>query len=121
MDREDLKSYCLSKKGTTAEFPFGPDALVLKVLGKMFALIPWGDPQDTPNISLKCDPMLAEILRQTYPDHVKPAYHMNKRHWNGVTVDGTIPDDEVLEMIDNSYELVVKGLTRKAREQLAAL
>ncbi len=118
MDHDDLKTYCLDKKGTTAEFPFGPDALVLKVRGKMFALIPVGDVEKTPSISLKCDPVLAEMQRQTYPGTVSGAYHMNKRHWNTVIVDGTVPDDELLEMIDHSYELVVKGLTKAERAAL---
>jgi predicted DNA-binding protein (MmcQ/YjbR family) len=117
MDRAALRDYCLSKAGTTAEFPFGPDVEVLKVVGKMFALIP----TDTPlSISLKCDPALAEILRQTYPA-VIPGYHLSKKHWNTVSVDGSVPEDEVLEMIDHSYELVVKGLTKAQREKLVGV
>ena len=115
MNRDVLRDYCLSQKAATAEFPFGPEAQVFKVMGKMFALMPVD--ADPPTISLKCDPVLAEMLRQTYPA-VVPAYHMNKRHWNGVTVDGSIPKDEVLEMIDNSYALVVKGLTKAQRDEL---
>ncbi len=115
MDRAALRDYCLSKAGTTAEFPFGPDAEVFKVIGKMFALIPTDAPL---SISLKCDPALAEILRQTYPA-VIPGYHLSKKHWNTVSVDGSVPQDEVLEMIDHSYELVVKGLKKAEREKLA--
>lgn len=119
MDRDDLKNYCVAKQGTTAEFPFGPDVLVMKVGGKMFALIPVGEADPT-SISLKCDPTLAEMQRQTYPGTVKPGYHLNKRHWNTVMVDGTIPDDELLEMIDHSYELIVQSLPKAKREGLGS-
>ncbi len=115
MERDALRDYCLSKKGTTAEFPFGPDAEVFKVMGKMFALIPTD--AAPPTISLKCDPALAEILRQTYPA-VIPGYHLNKKHWNTVAVDGSVPEDEVLEMIDHSYEQVVRGLKKSERDKL---
>lgn len=117
MDRTALQDYCLSKAGTTAEFPFGPEAEVFKVIGKMFALIPMDAPL---SISLKCDPALAEILRQTYPA-VIPGYHLSKKHWNTISIDGSVPDDEVLEMIDHSYDLVVKGLKKSERERLAGL
>lgn len=115
MNRLMLRDYCLAKAGTTAEFPFGPDAEVFKVIGKMFALVPVDAPL---SISLKCDPALAEILRQTYPA-VIPGYHLSKKHWNTVFVDGSVPEDEVLEMIDQSYNLVVKGLKKADRERLA--
>jgi predicted DNA-binding protein (MmcQ/YjbR family) len=115
MDRKALCHYCLNKAGTTAEFPFGPEAEVFKVMGKMFALIPTDSPL---SISLKCDQALAEILRQTYPA-VTPGYHLSKKHWNTVLVDGSVPEDEVLEMIDHSYSLVVNGLKKADREKLA--
>lgn len=112
---EPLRAYLLTKPGTTEELPFGPDALVFKVLGKMFAIVSW---QATPlSISLKCDPNLALLLRDTYAA-VTPGYHLNKRLWNSVLLDGEVPDDEVEEMIDASYELVVKGLTKAQRVQL---
>jgi predicted DNA-binding protein (MmcQ/YjbR family) len=114
MNRSELRAYCLSKRGAREDFPFGEDVAVYKVMGKMFALIPVDAP---PQISLKCDPTFAEVLRQTYAA-VTPAYHLNKQHWNGVRVDDSIPDDEIQEMIDHSYELVVKGLSKKAREKL---
>lgn len=117
LDREDLRAHCLSQPGATEDFPFGPDAAVYKVAGKMFALIPVG--AQPPGISLKCDPVRAVMLRETFPAIV-PAYHMNKKHWNGITVDGSVPDDEVLELIDHAYQLVVAGLTRKQREMLAS-
>jgi predicted DNA-binding protein (MmcQ/YjbR family) len=90
---------------------------VYKVGGKMFALIP----DDAPlRISLKCDPVLAEILRERYAA-VTAAYHFNKRHWNGVAVDGSVPDALVREWVDDSYALVVKSLPRAVRETLGAL
>ncbi len=113
---QPLRTYLLAKAETTEEEPFGPDVLVFKVVGKMFALVPW---QERPlTISLKCDPHLAEILRNTYAA-VQPGYHLNKRHWNTVTLDGSIADDEIREMIDASYALVVKGLKKVDRERLA--
>jgi predicted DNA-binding protein (MmcQ/YjbR family) len=115
MDRNALREYCLGKKSALAEFPFGPDAEVFKVMGKMFALIPVTD--DPPSISLKCNPVRAEMLRQTYAA-VKPGYHLNKRHWNTLTSDGSIPNDEVRELIDHSYDLVVSGLKKADQEQL---
>ena len=118
MTLAELQSYLLGKKATTEETPFGPEALVYKVAGKMFALVAW---QAEPlTISLKCEPGQALFLRDLYPA-VRPGYHMNKTHWNTVTLDGSIPDDEVVEMIDDSYDLVVKSLTRAQREQLAGL
>ncbi len=115
MNWEQLQAYCLGKKGTVEERPFGPQALVYKVLGKMFALIAWEvDPLD---ISLKCDPDEALFLRDIYPA-VRPGYHMNKRHWNTITIDGSIPQTELLRMIDDSYALVVKGLTKDQRSEL---
>ncbi len=110
-----LRAYLLAKPGTTEELPFGPDALVFKVLGKMFALVAW---QETPlSISLKCEPNLALLLRGTYAA-VTPGYHLNKRHWNTVVLDGEVPEDEVAEMIDASYALVVKGMTNAQRAQI---
>lgn len=83
----------------------------------MFALMPVDRRDEPPSINLKCDPVLAEMLRTIY-DAVKPGYHMDKRHWNTVIVDGSIPMPEIYEMIDNSYDLVVKGLPKDARERL---
>ncbi len=114
MDRNDLRNYCLSHAAAVEDFPFGDGVAVMKVMGKMFALIPIDAP---PRISLKCEPTLAEILRQTYPA-VTPGYHLNKRHWNSIEVDGSIPDDEIRDMIDTSYDLVVKSLPKTQREQL---
>jgi predicted DNA-binding protein (MmcQ/YjbR family) len=115
MNRNDLAAYCLSKTAAQVEQPFGPDVDVFKVMGKVFALIPVVS--DPPNISLKCDPVFATMLRDTYPA-VTPGYHLNKRHWNSVKVDGSVADDEIEEWIDHSYEQVVKGLTKVQRERL---
>lgn len=113
LNSTQLRNQCLSQKGAYEDFPFGPDAAVYKVMGKMFALI-GGE-----SISLKCDPMLAQILREKYAA-VIPGYHMNKRHWNTIEADGSVPDDELIELIEHSYELVVKGLRKADREKLAA-
>ncbi|GAB4345104.1 MAG: MmcQ/YjbR family DNA-binding protein [Phototrophicales bacterium] len=115
LTKQDLRAYCNTFMEAEETFPFGENVLVFKVVGKMFALIPLDD--EPASISLKCDPQLAMVLRQTYPA-VSPGYHLNKRHWNTVVSDGTIPDDEIYEMIDNSYHLVVKGLPKKDRERL---
>lgn len=118
MDFETVQVYLLHKKGATEERPFGPDALVYKVMGKMFALIAEGS--DPLRISLKCDPDEALALRDMYTA-VAPGYHLNKRHWNTVIANGTIPDDEFWRMIDQAYDLVVLGLPRKARAELESL
>ena len=113
MDAASLKEYCMRKKGVTTDYPFDPEVQVFRVMGKIFALFPG----DGPSVNLKCDPTFAEVLRQTYAE-VTPGYHMNKRHWNTIKLDGNIPDDEIFEMVDHSYEQVVKGLTKKQREGL---
>lgn len=117
MELETLRQTMFAKPGTTEETPFGPDALVYKVEGKMYALVAWE--QDPMHITLKCDPDQALFLRDLYPA-VRPGYYMHKAHWNTITLDGTVPETELLGMIDDSYALVVKGLSRKAREELAS-
>lgn len=137
-----LIDYLLSKQAAVEERPFGPQTMVFKVMGKMFALVGFqgsviergtsvdkhevgsasmttaAHPNNEPlRINLKCDPFLAQLLREKY-EAVIPGYHMNKRHWNTVILDGSIPDDEVQEMIDESYALVVKGLKKADREKL---
>ncbi len=114
IDFQSIQTYLLHKKGATEERPFGPDVLVYKVMGKMFALVP----EDPPlRISLKCDPDEALALRDMYTA-VQPGYHLNKKHWNTVTPDPTLPEDELWRMIDNSYALVVANLKKAEREQL---
>jgi len=117
MNREQIQDYLMSQKATEETFPFGADVAVFKVLGKMFALLPVDEPL---SVSLKCDPDFAEVLRDTYVA-VQPGYHLNKRHWNTVTIDGSIPDDEIEEMVDNSYRLVVAKMTKKDQKKLAEM
>ena len=113
----ELRDYFLAQTAAIEDFPFGEDVRVFKVMGKMFGLLPVNEPV---SISVKCDPVLAKMQRDTY-SAVKPGYHLNKRHWNTVTIDGTIPDDEIQEMIVHSYELVVKKLKKADREALAKM
>jgi predicted DNA-binding protein (MmcQ/YjbR family) len=115
MDSKPLQAYLLNKKGVTEETPFGPETLVFKVMGKMFALLAW---QDSPlRITLKSDPDLAQTLRAQYPA-IQPGYYMNKKHWNTVTLDDTVPAELAYTMIDNSYRLVAAGLPKTARKEL---
>jgi predicted DNA-binding protein (MmcQ/YjbR family) len=102
MDIESLREYCLSKKNTTEDMPFGDDTLVFKAGGKIFVL---ANLDGDLSINLKCDPAFALELRERYSS-VIPGYHMNKKHWNTVMIDGTIPDREIFEWIDLSYSLV---------------
>ena len=115
MDLETLKGFLLEMAGVTEEIPFGPEALVYKVMGKMFALIAWDE--SPMRISLKCDPERAIELRSVFRG-VRGAYHFNKRHWNMVDLDGSVPIPEVLAMIEDSYDLVVKGLPKAKRDRL---
>jgi predicted DNA-binding protein (MmcQ/YjbR family) len=112
---EALRRDLLAHSGTTEETPFGPEALVFKVMGKMYALVAWDE--DPLHLTLKCDPDQALFLRDLYPA-VRPGYHMNKRHWNTITLDGSIPDEELRRLITDSYDLVVRGLTARQREEL---
>jgi predicted DNA-binding protein (MmcQ/YjbR family) len=109
MDLAEFREYCLNKPGATESTPFGPDVLVFKVGGKMFALAALDDVPTT--VNLKCDPDLALDLRDRY-EQVRPGYHMNKKHWNTVEIEGGIPGAELRQMIDHSYDLVVKSLPR---------
>jgi predicted DNA-binding protein (MmcQ/YjbR family) len=115
MNLETLRAYLLKQPGAVEDFPFGPEPLVAKVAGKMFALVAFREPPL--RVSLKCEPYHALFLRERYAA-VRPGYHLNKQHWNTVDLDGGVPDDEVLLMIDESYRLVVKSLSRAAARQL---
>ncbi len=115
LDRKAIREYCLSMTGAYEEFPFGPQAAVYKVKAKMFALIPVDENPQT--ISLKCDPVEAAILRQNY-EAVIPGYHLNKKHWNTVTINADVEDESVLEMIEDSYILVRQKLKKKERLEL---
>jgi predicted DNA-binding protein (MmcQ/YjbR family) len=103
MNIETLRNYCISKKNVTESFPFGDDTLVFKVNGKIFAL---ANLNGDLTVNLKCDPPLAIELRERYAS-VIPGYHMNKKHWNTINLDGTVPDKEVFSWIDHSYTLVI--------------
>ena len=110
MTLEELRAFCLSKPGSRQDFPFDKDTLVFKTGSKMFALV---NINNKPvKVNLKCDPLLAQDLRQQYED-VQPGYHMNKKHWNTINCEGNLPDEEIKKLIDMSYELVVKSLTKK--------
>jgi len=114
MDLPDVIAHCLSLPGAEETTPFGPDALVYKVGGKMFAVT---DPDDhPPRINLKCDPERALELRDTYPG-IRPGWHMNKRHWNTIHLD-EVPTALVMDLVKHSYELVVASLPKKVREEL---
>jgi predicted DNA-binding protein (MmcQ/YjbR family) len=102
MDIEILRDYCISKKGSTETFPFGDDTLVFKVKEKIFALV---NLDGDLSINLKCDPAIAIDLRERYSS-VTAGYHMNKKHWNTVLLDGSVPDKEVFSWIDHSYDLI---------------
>ena len=118
MDLDRVHAYIMTKVGAREERPFDLETPVYKVMEKMFALLaPECKP---PCLTLKCDPDHALLLRDTYPA-VTPGYYMNKRHWNTIALDGSVPDDEIEEMIDESYDLVVKGLTKAAQRELAGL
>ena len=115
MSPAQVKHYLLSKPEAVVDFPFGPEVAVLKVKDKMFATLAAKGTEV--NINLKCDPDEAVMLRDIFPA-VLPGYHMNKRHWNTVVLDGSIPNGEIERMIDNSYGLVVRGLPRSKRVAL---
>ena len=114
MHIEAFYTYCSSFPGAEEDFPFDEQTLVFKVKGKMFALT---DVDDFKSINLKCDPVRALELRAAY-EEVQPGYHMNKKHWNTISVQGVLGDDLIKELIRHSYELVVAKLTAKARKQL---
>ena len=113
--RDLVLTACDAKPGAMQDYPFGDEVAVFKVAGRIFALV-WL--RETPgNVSLKCVPELAVTLRGRY-DAIIPGYHLNKRHWNTVTLGGSVPGDEVLELIDHSYDLVVARLTRAQGSRL---
>jgi predicted DNA-binding protein (MmcQ/YjbR family) len=115
MTSDELRRSCLGRPGAVEDFPFGDQVSVFKVKGKMFALSELdGLPLE---VSLKCDPDLAEALRSQH-SAIRPGYHLNKRHWNTVTIDGSIHDDEIENMIQDSYDLVTAKLPRARREDL---
>ncbi|MEU9893252.1 MmcQ/YjbR family DNA-binding protein [Streptomyces phaeochromogenes] len=116
MTPQELRTFCLSFNATVEDFPFSPEFSVFKVLGKLFALTRLDVRPLT--VNLKCDPDDAVRLRGEYEGLIIPGYHMNKRHWNTVTVDGELPDQLVRELIEDSYDLVVAGLPKAERLRL---
>jgi len=115
MRAEELRAHCLAFAGAEETFPFSPDTSVFKVAGKMFAL---SRLTARPlKVSLKCEPALAERLRAAH-DEIVPGYHLNKRHWNTVLVEGSLPDRMILDMVEDSYDLVVSALPERERRAL---
>ena len=117
MDYQAARNYLLSRPEAAEDFPFGPDCLVPKVKGKMFATLSMNKDDELAHMNLKCDPNQAFELRDLF-ESVKPGYHMNKKHWNTLVLDGSIPVGEIERMIDHSYGLVVKKLKKVEREAL---
>ena len=115
MDAVGLRRWCLAQAGAVEEFPFTPEHSVFKVAGKMFALSAL---ERAPlEVSVKCDPDLAVDLRASY-SAIRPGYHLNKRHWNTITLDGSLPDKLVRDLIEDSYDLVVSALPKRTQQQL---
>lgn len=115
MNIEEVREYCICKKGVTEEFPFDETTLVFKVLGKMFVLS--GLEHLPPTVNLKCDPERAIALREEHDGKIISGFHMNKKHWNTIEI-LSLPSDLIKELIDHSYELVVQGLPKKLRDKL---
>lgn len=110
MTTEEIREYCLSKPGVEESLPFGPDVLVFKAGGKIFLLLPLDE--ELPQFNVKCDPDLAVELREQHPC-VLPGYHMNKKHWNTVVVDGSVKKALLKEWIDHSFDLVANRKKKK--------
>jgi len=114
MNIEEFRNYCIAKKGVTEEFPFDEKTLVFKVMGKMFALT---NIDIFERVNLKCDPEKALDLREEY-EGIVAGYHMSKKHWNTIIIESDVSYNLIAELIDNSYKLVVKGLTKKLKTEL---
>jgi len=114
MDPNELRDLLLDHPAVTEEQPFGPDVIVYKVLGKMYALSAYESPL---TVNLKCEPNYALELRNQF-EAVNPGFHMNKKHWNTVTIDGSISKETIQELIQHSYNQVVKGMTKKEQEKV---
>jgi predicted DNA-binding protein (MmcQ/YjbR family) len=115
MNIEEFRDYCLSKKYVTESFPFDNVTLVFKVANKMFALS--GLEHKPSTVNLKCDPERAIELRDEYNEVIE-GFHMNKKHWNTITIEGNLPNSFIKELIDHSYDLVVKSMTKKLQKEL---
>ena len=118
MNIEEFRYYCLQKPHVTEEFPFGPETLVFKAGGKIFALTGLDSPEFS--VNLKCNPERAAELRDLHPE-VKPGYHMNKQHWNTVYFDGNLDESLLTDLIDHSYELITKSLPKAKRVELGLI
>ena len=116
MTRDEVLVICLDLPAAEETYPFGEDVAVIKVGGRMFALVPLFDVPAS--VNLKCDPTQALELRAAYPG-IRPGYHQNKRHWNTVDLDGSVEDDVVRGLIEDSYDLVLAGLPRAARAEVS--
>lgn len=114
MDLEAIRKYCLKKPGVTESLPFDEDSPVYKVMNKIFLIMSLTEPL---SINVKCDPELAVELREKY-SFIIPGYHMNKIHWNTVILESRVPEKLLKEMIDNSYNLIVKSLPKKAQNEI---
>lgn len=117
MNIEEVREYCLQKKGVTESFPFDESSLVMKVMDKMFALL---DLESGTKISLKCDPGYAIELREQF-NGIEGAYHFNKKYWNGVSLQNDVDKKLICKLIDHSYEEVIKKFTRKLKTEYDAL
>lgn len=115
MNIEEIREYCLSKPMSQEEMPFGPDTLVFKVYGKIFLLIGLDQLEDL-CFNVKCDPTYALELREKYPNTVIPGYHMNKKHWNTVYANRELADEKLLELIAQSYALIVQAIPKKLKQ-----
>jgi predicted DNA-binding protein (MmcQ/YjbR family) len=115
MNAIELRQWCLERPGAVEEFPFGPENSVFKVGGKMFAISALD--RSPLEVSLKCEPELAEQFRNTY-DAIRAGYHLDKRHWITITLDGSLPDELVRDLVEDSHDLVVSALPKRVRAQL---
>jgi predicted DNA-binding protein (MmcQ/YjbR family) len=115
MHEAELRDHCLAFPGSEETFPFGPETSVFKVAGKMFALSQLA--RRPLQVSVKCEPLLAEQLREAHPA-VLPGYHLNKRHWNTLVIDGSLPDRMIKDMVEDSYDLIVSRLPQSRRRAL---
>lgn len=111
-----FREYCLTKPGTTEDTPFDENTLCFKVGGKIFAII---DIEFFESVNLKCDPERAVELREQF-DGIIPGYHMNKKHWNTVSFDGSVPDKLILELVDHSYDLIFNSLPKNTKDSIIA-
>ena len=115
MTGPQLRRWCLEHAGAVEDFPFSPGTSVFKVHGKVFAISALD--REPLSVSVKCEPELAVELRNTYPA-IQPGYHLNKRHWNTITLDGTLPDQLARDLVEDSYDLIVSALPKRVREEL---